>query len=340
MGSAGVTECAEGCDGGIAGMIARQETCRRLDGLARPERDTSKGAVIDLFSAVSGVAGLLMWASVVLMADVSDDRRDRDAATAQDGPADVIGGAPETQYGGYGGIPFTYPSDLRFLKHGTTDLTVHGVNWDGRPFKSPIYYGLRAIRWGEGTFGGMVDFTHSKAISQRGQVVRFSGTRNGKPAPEPQTIEKTFKHLEFSHGHNMLTLNGLARLGRITPALQPYAGIGAGVSLPHTEVQFTDEERRTYEYQYTGPAGQVLTGIEIRLSRVSLFVEYKFTLARYTAPLTGIDSRGWGYWDIPAQLLRYLRGEAPADGTVTTTLASHNLIGGVMIRQRGATAAR
>lgn len=321
-------------------MTAHWDTGRWLGGLSRPHCRISFASAVDTAAALCGVAGLLIWASIVLMANVSDSNQDRDAVTARDGAAQVIGGERERQYGGYGGIPYTYPSDVRFVRSGITDLTVHGVNWDGRPFKSPIYYGLRAVRWGEGTFGGMIDFTHSKAISQRNQMVRFSGTRDGKPAPEPQTIEKTFKHLEFSHGHNMLTLNGLARLGRITPVLQPYVGVGAGVSLPHTEVQFTDEEKRTYEYQYTGPVGQVLTGIEIRLPRVSLFVEYKFTLARYTAPLTGIDSRGWGYWDIPAQLLRYLRGETPAGGTVSTTLASHNVIGGVMIRQRGAAVAR
>lgn len=316
---------------------------RALIWRTHPRHPARPAAALDHMIAAVATSALVLWASVVLM-DTAPGRGDAQSEAARSAAgatsASTFPGERENQYGGYVGIPYTYPSDVRFEKAGVTDLTVHGVNWDGRPFKSPIYYGLRAIRWGEGTFGGMIDFTHSKAIAQRAQTVRFSGTRNSQPAPGPQTIEQTFKHLEFSHGHNMLTLNGLARLGRITPTLQPYVGLGAGISLPHTEIQFTDDQKRTYEYQYTGPVGQVLAGLEIRLPRVSLFVEYKFTLARYNAPLTGIDSRGWGYFDIPKQLLRYLRGEKPEFGTASTTLASHNLIGGVTIRQRAAMSAR
>lgn len=293
-------------------------------------------AIFEHLTAVVAASALVLWASAVLL-ETAPGRGDDAAHAGREaaaGPGTTLG-EHETQYGGYFGAPYTYPSDVRFEKAGGTDLTVHGVNWDGKPFKSPIYYGLRTIRWGEGRLGGMIDFTHSKAISQRDQTVRFSGMRNGQPAPAPQTIEQTFKHLEFSHGHNMLTLNGMARLGRLTPALQPYVGIGAGIALPHTEIQFTDETKRTYEYQYAGPVGQVLAGLEIRLPRISLFVEYKFSLARYSAPLTGIDSRGWGYGDIPSQIARFLSGEKPEFGTATTTLASHQVIGGVTVRQRG-----
>ncbi len=289
------------------------------------------GLDVDRLGAVSGIVALAFWASVVLL-----DAPSQSGARATPngaGPADQVSiSGPEAFHGGYIGVPYTHPSDVRFEKAGVTDLTAHDVNWDGKPFKSPIYYGLRTIRWGQDGFGGMVDFTHSKAISQKEQVIRFSGTRNGKPAPAPTPVERTFKHFEFSHGHNMLTLNGVARLGRITPMLQPYVGIGAGINLPHTEIQFADETKRTYEYQYSGPVGQVLAGLEIRLPRASLFVEYKFTLARYVAPLTGRDSRGWGLGDFPAQLMSYLRGEKPEFGTLSTTLVSHQVIGGVGVR--------
>ena len=295
-------------------------------GLAwRPRRPDA-----DRLGALAGVLALGLWAGV-MMSDTANrgERATGLARTSADGSE--IAAAPEWMTGPYFGMPYTHPSDMRFLKEGKTDLTVHDINWDGKPFKSPIYYGVRSVRW-SGPHGAMVDFTHSKTISQPGQTVRFSGTRDGKPAPGPATIGDTFKHLEFSHGHNTLTLNGLMRLGRLGPSLSPYVGGGFGVALPHTEIQFKDEAKRTYEYQYAGPAGQAVAGIEIRLPRVTLFVEYKFTLARMSAPLTGIDSRGWGYGDVPAQLMRWLRGEKPEQGVATTTLASHQVVGGFGIR--------
>ncbi len=284
----------------------------------------------DSFGVMAGVLALGLWAGV-MMSD-TDGRAEQTVGhgrSSRDGSE--VATAPEWMTGPYFGVPNTHPSDMRFLKDGQTDLTVHDINWDGKPFKSPIYYGVRSVRW-RGGHGTMLDFTHSKTISQPGQMVRFSGTRDGKPAPGPATIGDTFKHLEFSHGHNTLTLNGLMRLGRIGPSLAPYVGGGLGVALPHTEIQFKDEAKRTYEYQFAGPAGQALAGIEIRLPRVSLFVEYKFTLARMSAPLTGNDSRGWGYGDIPAQFVRWMRGEKPRSGVATTTLASHQLVGGFGVR--------
>lgn len=246
--------------------------------------------------------------------------------------------APETVVAGYGGITHTQASDVRFVKPGVTDLTAHAVDWVGRPFKSPIYYGLRAMHWpAMSRLGGMVDFTHAKAISVREQAVRFSGKRNGQSAEATRTIGETFRHLEFSHGHNMLTLNGLLSLGRLTRALRPYVGAGAGVSLPHTEVQFLDEAKRTYEYQITGVVGQAVAGIEIRLPRVSVLVEYKFSLAPYWVPLSALDgSKGNALLDYWGQIRRWLAGEAPENGILTTSLATHHVIVGLGYRHSGA----
>jgi lipid A oxidase len=259
------------------------------------------------------------------------------AARPPAGVPEVVSAQAETIIAGYGGITHTHSSDVHFSKPGVTDLTAHGVDWIGRPFKSPIYYGLRAIRWPEASrTGGMVDFTHAKAISVREQSVRFSGTRNGQPADATRKMGDTFRHLEFSHGHNMLTLNGMFRLGALAPTIRPYVGAGVGVSLPHTEVQFRDEAKRTYEYQMTGGVGQVLAGIELRLPRVSVFVEYKLSIAPYGVPLSARDgSKGNAFIDYWAQFRQWWRGEEPESGRLTTTLASHHLIGGVGYRHLG-----
>ena len=284
---------------------------------------------------VALVLGIAAWP--VLMAGPDDPAARGSAAQA---PSDTAT-TPETLVAGYGGVTHTHSSDVRFTKPGVTDLTANRVDWIGRPFKSPIYYGLRGMHWPMSSrLGGMVDFTHAKAISVREQPVRFSGTRDGKPYDRTATIGDTFRHLEFSHGHNMLTLNGLMRLGRIGPSLQPYVGAGLGVSLPHTEVQFLDETKRTYEYQLTGGVGQVLGGIEIRLPRVSVLIEYKFSLAPYWVPLTAKDgAKGNAFVDWWGQLGRWWRSEAPEAGILTTTLATHQVIVAVGYRHAGAPAA-
>ena len=295
---------------------------------ARPMRCGARRS--DRITTVLAAASLIAWTNAVMLDGRADDPPTERAGGAS-GPGNGVAhiGDPETVFAAYGGVPFTHASDIRFEQAGSTDLTVHGVNWDGRPFKSPIYYGLRATRWsGSSPFGAMLDFTHSKTISQRAQQVRLTGNRNGRAAPETARIEDTFKHLEFSHGHNMLTVNGVMRLGALSPRVTPYIGGGAGVNLPHTEIQFTGDDARTYEYQYAGPVGQVLAGFEIRLPRISVFIEYKFTLARYEVPLSGRDSRGWGVADFPTQLMAWWRGEKPRYGYARTTLASHQIIAG------------
>ncbi len=130
----------------------------------------------------------------------------------------------------------------------------------------------------------------------------------------------------------MLLLNGLLRLPSIGPRVSPYAGIGAGVLLPHTEFQFANNSRpRTYEYNYAGPAGQALLGLEIRLAKLSFFVEYKFTYADYDAPLSEVEG-SWLPLDIIRQAKRWFAGEVPPGGHIETTVASHQLVSGLAVR--------
>lgn len=284
-------------------------------------------------AAIALIAASVVMATVppILMAAPSDGDRAQ-APAARD--AAILARPPETIVAGYGGITHTHSSDVHFAKAGMTDLTAQSVDWIGRPFKSPIYYGLRAIYWPAGSrVGGMLDFTHAKTISVREQAVRFSGTRNGRPANGTATIDKTFRHLEFSHGHNMLTLNGLLRLGAVTAAIRPYVGGGLGVSLPHTEVQFVDDAKRTYEYQFAGGVGQALAGIEFRLPSFSVFIEYKLSVAPYRVPLSQLDgSKSSAFQDWWVQFRNWLSGAAPEGGYLSTTLTTHHLIAGVGYR--------
>lgn len=242
--------------------------------------------------------------------------------------------------GGYGGMSDTLDSTITIRNPAEkTDMQVRGFDWIGMPFKSPIYYGLRTIAWQpDGRLGAMLDFTHAKAIAKATDTAEMSGTRKGAPVPATGRIGDVFRHMEFSHGHNMVTLNGLVSFASQAARIRPYAGIGAGVSLPHTEVGFRDEAARTYEYQFTGFVGQALAGLEFKIGRVSLFLEYKFTYAPYTVPLSHEPKGDLLVTDLWRQAMAALSGKEPPGGWLTTPLVTHHGIGGVLVRVSGAPA--
>lgn len=312
--------------------VAAKPGCRAL------ERMTAAAAICLVLASMAGEI-----ADRPDLSEAAPQLKLRPAATAKS-PDDSAGqdiAGRELRVAAYGGLPYTHRSDVRIVKPGATDLTVHDVGWDGRPLKSPIYYGIRALAWGfASAFGTMLDFTHSKAIARRDDVVRFSGTRDGKVVNETAAIGDRFRHLEFSHGHNMLTLNGLLRLATLSNRVVPYVGLGAGLNLPHTEVQFLDDAVRTYMYQFAGYTGQAVAGVEIRIAGIALFLEYKLTVSPYTAPLYNRSTTstwyGWGITDFLYQLERWWNGRAPEGGVLTTNLLSHQLIGGVSVRVAGA----
>jgi hypothetical protein len=252
------------------------------------------------------------------------------ASSSQPSSAFAPPGA-EMMFAGYSGVPYTYPSDVKIEKSGLHDFTAKDVPWDGKPFVNPIYYGARIVKFGSGRTGAMLDFTHSKTLARLDEEALFTGTLAGAPAPERAKLRDIFKKLEASHGHNMLTLNGLFRLPSFTPRLQPYVGLGAGVTLPHSEVQMAASKARTYEYQVAGPVAQALIGLEIRTQRVSYFLEYKFTWAPYEMPLSEREG-SWLPLDLWKQFQSWLSGNEPPGGRLTTQLTSHQGIFGLGIR--------
>lgn len=257
-------------------------------------------------------------------------------AAADPRPAFDIPRTAELQIGAYGGLPYTHPSDARITRPDGSAFTVRDVSWLTKPWDDPIYYGVRITGWsGSLPVGGMVDFTHSKAIADVEAEAAFEGSKDGAPLPEKAKLASVLKRLEFSHGHNILTLNGLYRLPFGSERVKPYVGLGLGVNLPHTEVWLEGDEKRTYEYQLAGTATQALAGLEIRLPRsTSLFLEYKFSFSWYQAPLTGREG-GWLFQDIWRQLSERQAGTKPTYGEVETTLATHQAVGGLAVRIGG-----
>ena len=218
----------------------------------------------------------------------------------------------DLQLGAYLGPAYTSESDLNLAQPGGTDMTFRDIAWEGKPFRRPPYYGYRAIYWPGDRYGIMLDFTHIKAIAIKDRPVQQSGFKDGDHVPSQAPVSATLKRLEFTHGYNLLTLNALRRGAPRGPNLIPYVGLGLGVAIPHVEVQRTDppQSARTDEYQITGPALQVLGGIEWRFGRrLSLFVEYKLSCAM-------------------------IRGDLVGGGKVTTNLCTHQLPLGLAVHLR------
>ena len=224
----------------------------------------------------------------------------------------------DAQLGAYLGPAYTSRSSLNLVQPGGTDMTFGDIAWEGKPFRPPPYYGYRAICWLSDRYGVMLDFTHIKAIAIKNRPGQQSGFKDGDHVPTQAPVSATLKRLEFTHGYNLLTLNALRRASMRAPNLMPYAGVGLGVAIPHVEVQRADKPQstRTYEYQITGPALQLLGGIEWRLGRrLSLFVEYKLTCTM-------------------------IRGDLVGGGKVTTNLCTHQVPVGIAVHLRArATAA-
>lgn len=124
-------------------------------------------------------------------------------------------------------------------------------------------------------------------------TVGVSGTRNGTPVSGQEQLQDTFETLEFSDGHNLLTLNAMYRwmgLGAFSQdfisRLQPYVMAGLGIAVPHVEVTVGSD--RTFEFQNTGIAAQAGTGLDVNITHwFSVFVEYRLSYAEIDADLTG-----------------------------------------------------
>jgi hypothetical protein len=317
--------------------------CMRAASLDRGLRPTRAVATAgDRLGAIAALLALAVAAGPHIAPKPLMMETGEASATKRTGGGQDLATAESKQWrvGGYLGTSDTIDSIVRIQRPGAEasriDMTVDGFAWLGQPFKSPIYYGARVQRVPEQMgLGGMVDFIHAKAIADAKATATFTGTRNGQPVPPKARIGDVFSHLEFSHGHNILTLNGLFRMPQLFAGLRPYIGLGGGVSLPHTEVGFKGERERTYEYQYAGLAGQILVGVELPIGRTATFIEWKFTFAPYSVPLSHEPRGHLLFTDLWRQFQAWRSGTPPPGGVLSTTLATNHLVGGVMVRVGG-----
>lgn len=144
-----------------------------------------------------------------------------------------------------------------------------GAGWEGKPFAMPPYYGVRATWWRNENLGYGVELNHAKVYADK------------------STLDKSgFDRLEFTDGHNIVTANVFYRWPNAAKKITPYVGAGIGVAIPHVDVLV--DGRKTYGYQVTGPAVQLVAGASYALNeKWGVFAEYKGTYSSNEADLKG-----------------------------------------------------
>ena len=178
----------------------------------------------------------------------------------------------------YGGFNNAAHSSVTFSNASTSygiDDGKYSVNgWEGESFESPIYYGYRlSVNGLEDTdLEFAVDFNHSKV----------------KAKNLPGNLER----LEFTDGINTLTLLTLYKIDSLiamNTELDPYIGVGIGIAYPHVDVEgAAGTGGKTYDYQRTGPAYQVMAGLRYYLAESwKAFAEYRITYTPMKADLDG-----------------------------------------------------
>ena len=207
----------------------------------------------------------------------------------------AVSASAETTISVSTGGAWTHDSDVHLQVPGGTDLVYQDVQWDTEPYKMPPYYGVRVTHWFENRpeWAIAVDFTHAKMISDLEQQVNGSGQRAGTPVNGTELLGDTFSALEFSDGHNLVTVNAVRRWHPVRDSARPalkntffYVGAGAGVAVPHVEVTMAGSD--TQEFQIAGPAAQFLGGVSVPLgSRFEFLTEYRLTYADLETDLNG-----------------------------------------------------
>ena len=172
----------------------------------------------------------------------------------------------EVELSFYGGIQSSPSSQVSIRDDDVIADDDFTVDWEGRSFDAPIYYGIRVTNWRSEKFGYGIDFTHNKVY------------------PENDELPDGYDVLEFTDGLNILTVNAYRRWSSAFGDVSPYVGGGVGVSIPHVEV--TNGSSDTFGYQLTGPAATWIAGATYPINEQwSVFGEYKGTYSSNTADL-------------------------------------------------------
>ncbi len=178
----------------------------------------------------------------------------------------------ELQLSVYGGANTNFSSKVKLDKGAIHDS--RNVDWDGKSFELPPYWGLRATYWMEKTspWGVALDYTHQKAYAD----IDFAA-------------DPIYDHLEFTDGNNIVTVNAMYRFERPESSWSYYVGGGPGIAIPSFEVTLdSDPANPTHNYQITGFAAQALAGVQYKFTQhIGVFGEGKLSYTQNDGDIKG-----------------------------------------------------
>lgn len=183
----------------------------------------------------------------------------------------LAGGAAsaEVTFSVYGGVQDAPSSNVSGNEPGGLGVLNFTAGWQGKSFDMPPYYGGRVTWWRNENLGYGVDFTHAKIYADNATLAA-----NG------------FSRLELTDGLNLLTANVYYRWPSDARRWTPYAGIGAGVAVPHVDIQTA--ATRVFEYQLAGPTVELTAGVSYQVNeKWSVFGEYTGNYSWLDLDLTG-----------------------------------------------------
>lgn len=183
----------------------------------------------------------------------------------------------------YIGSAHTLSASLRVTQPATgTVLTLSDVDYEGRSFTPPLYYGYRLSVFPRArAFGVEAEFIHLKVYARTERDAKIVGMHNHQAVERRGHVSDVVQRLSISHGLNLILVNAavrrtFARQPDGARALQLAARIGAGPTVSHPESTIAGESHQGYELG--GAAMHAAAGLEYRVSRrFAVMAEYKFT---------------------------------------------------------------
>jgi lipid A oxidase len=181
-----------------------------------------------------------------------------------------------------------YDSDLHLHENNGTDLTFHNASYQTKDFtENAPYYGARLTYFlsRESHWGFGLEFLHSKVFLDSGESLHVTGTRDGSPVNDTESVGNTIADFHCAHGVNYLTADTFYRFFLGQPdnfihRFQPYLGAGVGITIPHVVVQLANEPGfEQLRIRRTRHAGHRRLELFDITKHIQLFTEYKFTYA-------------------------------------------------------------
>lgn len=193
--------------------------------------------------------------------------------------------------GGYFGAAHTATSAVSIRQPLIgTDLVLDGVQFRGRSFESPPYYGYRVghdLPFAR-ALSVEAELIHGKVYAETEREVSTRGRRNGVAVDGREPMSRSVEALSLSHGLNLIVFNVVGRfpVGSSTSPLQLTGRLGAGPTVPHAESTIGGVHQE--QYQWGSVAVQAAVGVEVRVTHgLSALGEYKFSRTRETVTVSG-----------------------------------------------------